>query len=119
MYSQSDFQHYPKALNYAYLILILLFFSSYEACVEEHRLMAEKSVTGFVKQVEPESLDTFSSLIIVDHDGIFWEFGKGKFPDFNPSHLLQHKVTKDPITISYVKETNGILRVLKITDADH
>lgn len=119
MYSRLDFLHNPKILNSAFLIIILLFFSTSPACAKERNFISEKLVTGFVRQVEQESIDTFSSLIIIDHDGVLWEFGKGTFPDFNPSHLLQHKIMAEPITITFVKEKNGTLKVLKIRDADH
>jgi hypothetical protein len=67
--------------------------------------------------VQAAAIDTFSSLTVRDSSGDLWTFGGGRFPAFTPSHLVEHQAVGEPITVTYVEEEDGTLRVLEIEDA--
>ena len=59
------------------------------------------TVTGQIVQVTPDGIDSFSSLTVRDSSGQLWEFGPGRFPEFTPSHLIQHQVNGEPVKVTY------------------
>ena len=79
----------------------------------------ERKVTGYVADVQPAAIDTFRTLTLRDYSGNMWTFGEGRFPAFTPSHLVEHQAVGEPITVTYVEEENGTLRVLEIVDAPY
>lgn len=77
----------------------------------------DPSVTGHVVEVESQSLTTFTSLVIRDDDGEIWTFtGQGTFTGFTPSHLNEHKILGETVTIEYSEREDGSLIVTKISD---
>ena len=75
------------------------------------------SVTGQVLNVEQISVTTISSLTIVDDSGKEWKFeGAGTFAGFTPSHLQEHAVLREPVTVEYETDNAGNLKILTVSD---
>jgi hypothetical protein len=74
------------------------------------------TVTGTVADVVPSGIDSFSSLSVIDGEGRLWTFSGGRFPAFTPSHLLEHRLTRASIKVTYRKEANGSLTPVALDD---
>lgn len=74
------------------------------------------AVTGYVIDVVPESIDSFSTLTVRDLSGKVWEFGGGRFPAFTPSHLREHQVTGGKVKVTYRDSVDGKLQIIAIDD---
>lgn len=74
------------------------------------------SVTGVVADVVPSGIDSFSSLSVIDGDGRLWTFSGGRFPAFTPSHLLEHRLTRAMIRVTYRKGADGSLTPIALDD---
>ena len=59
----------------------------------------------------------FSSLKIEDDSGAQWIFiGSDAFTGFTPSHLEEHRMLREPITVEYEKSATGELKILSLSD---
>lgn len=74
------------------------------------------TVTGTVADVVPSAIDSFSSLNVIDGEGRLWTFSGGRFPAFTPSHLLEHRLTRARIKVTYRKELDGSLTPVAVDD---
>ena len=75
------------------------------------------SVEGQVVNFDQTSLTTFSSLKIEDDSGTQWIFiGYDAFTGFTPSHLEEHRMLREPITVEYEKSATGELKILSLSD---
>lgn len=75
------------------------------------------SITGLVVSVEQASVTTISSLTLVDDSGKEWKFeGSNTFAGFTPSHLEEHAVLREPVTVEYERTAGGVLKILKVSD---
>jgi hypothetical protein len=80
-------------------------------------VLRDPAVTGHVVEVESKSLTTFSSLVVRDDDGELWTFqGQGTFTGFTPSHLNEHKILGETVTVEYSEREDGSLIATKISD---
>ena len=76
-----------------------------------------ESVTGQVVSVERGSVTTISSLTLEDDSGTRWHFaGASTFAGFTPSHLEQHGVLREPVTVEYERTADGRLKILTVSD---
>lgn len=74
-------------------------------------------VTGFIVDVVPSGIDSFSSLIVRDDNGKVWRFGAGRFPHFTPSHLIEHQIAGDRVKVTYGEpDSDGLLTILEMDD---
>jgi hypothetical protein len=76
------------------------------------------AVRGHVVDVQSESLLELTSAEIMDGDGKRWRFEARGFSDsaeFTPSHLREHMVLGEPVTVKYHDE-DGVLVIDDITD---
>jgi hypothetical protein len=77
-----------------------------------------ESVSGVVVDVQAESLLELSSLKVRDEAGVTWEFvrrGPGGVGELTPSHLRQHGVLGEPVTVTFRRE-GRLLVIDRITD---
>ena len=74
------------------------------------------TVTGTVADVVPSGIDSFSSLSVIDGEGRLWTFSGGRFPAFTPSHLLEHRLSRVKINVTYRKEVDGSLAPIALDD---
>jgi hypothetical protein len=70
-----------------------------------------KEVRGRVIQVEAESITALASLTIRDESGKEWTFRGEGYVGVTPSHLRQHQVIAQPITVLYRETDDGLLAV--------
>ena len=76
------------------------------------------AVRGHVVDVQSKSLLELTSVEIVDGDGKRWTFEARGFSDpadFTPSHLREHMVLGEPVTVRYHDE-DGVLVIDDIAD---
>ena len=76
------------------------------------------AVRGHVVDVRSESLLEIESVEIMDGDGKRWRFEAREFSDpadFTPSHLREHMVLGEPVTVRYRNE-DGVLVIDDIDD---
>ena len=76
------------------------------------------AVRGHVVDVQSESLLELKSAEIMDGDGKRWRFearGLSDPADFTPSHLREHMVLGEPVTVKYHSE-DGVLVIDDISD---
>lgn len=76
------------------------------------------AVRGHVVDVQSKSLMELTSADIVDGGGKRWRFEARGFSDpsdFTPSHIREHMVLGEPVTVKYRKE-DGVLMIDDITD---
>ena len=76
-----------------------------------------ESVKGLVVEVVAKSPVEVETLTLVDQDNTNLKFYTNGtiFPEFTPSHLRDHMLLGDPITVWY-KRRDGILLLKEITD---
>ena len=76
------------------------------------------AIRGHLVDVQSESLLELTSAEIMDGDGKRWKFEARGFSepgDFTPSHLREHMVLGEPVTVKYHDE-DGVLVIDDITD---
>ena len=101
----------------ALVALVAALMAAAVSCTGGSDLVAAYVVTGQIVEVQSSAIDVFTSLTIRDEAGTVWTFGEGRFPGFTPSHLLQHQAQQEPLTVTFVEEEDGTLRILSIDDA--
>ncbi len=74
-----------------------------------------KEVQGRVVGVEAASITALASLTIRDESGKEWTFRGEGYVGVTPSHLRQHQVIAQPITVLYRETDDGLLAVY-VTD---
>ncbi len=76
-----------------------------------------EEVRGMVLEVESESLISLAALEVQDAAGKVWRFeGRGKVvPGFTPSHLNEHKLLGQAVTVTYYREGEELV-LHNITD---
>ena len=72
-------------------------------------------VTGMIVEVEARSMVDLDSLTVRDAGGTTWRFVAREVRGFTPSHLNEHRVLGQAVTVSFHRE-NGELIVETITD---
>lgn len=76
-----------------------------------------ESVSGQVVSVDSASVTTISRLTVEDETGKHWLFlGSGTFSGFTPSHLIEHRTLREPITVEYEASDSGELVITGISD---
>ena len=99
--------------RYAFLSLaVLILLAAAPSCGGD----GGNTVTGTVADVVPSGIDSFSSLGVTDGKGRLWTFSGGRFPAFTPSHLLEHRLTRAKIKVTYRKEVDGSLTPIALGD---
>ena len=73
------------------------------------------TVRGLVVEVSAESLTDLASLTIRDEPGDLWTLTAEGFVGMTPSHLREHQLLGQPVSVSY-KETPDGLVAIRITD---
>ncbi len=75
------------------------------------------SVSGQVVSVDSASVTTIANLTLEDAAGEQWSFlGSGTFSGFTPSHLIEHRTLREPITVEYEESESGELVIVGISD---
>ena len=76
-----------------------------------------QSVRGLIRDVEARSLLELESLTVEGQRGRVWRFeARGeKLPELTPSHLREHMVLGQPVTVTFHQE-DGVLVLDAITD---
>ena len=74
-----------------------------------------KKIRGAVVGVQPASLTEVQSLVVRDDDGVLWAFRTEGPIGFTPSHLKEHQVFGQPVTVLY-RETDEGLLAIEVTD---
>ena len=84
---------------------------------ESRRTGGESEVRGMVQAVEPRSPLHIESLTVVDDEGVVWVFQGGtRTPvGFTPSHLREHMVLGEPVSVFYHAEGEALV-IDDITD---
>ena len=65
--------------------------------------------------VQSASLTEVQSLVVRDDDGVLWVFRTQGPIGFTPSHLKEHQVFGQPVTVLY-RETDEGLLAMEVTD---
>ncbi len=81
------------------------------------RTVEVESVRGLILEVNARSLLELESLRLEDEDGTIWQFeGGGRpFPDFTPSHVREHMVTGQRISVTFERD-GDVLTVIDVAD---
>lgn len=81
------------------------------------RAVEVESVRGLILEVNAKSLLELESLSLEDEDGTIWLFeGGGRtFPDFTPSHIREHMVTGQRISVTFERD-GDVLTVVDVAD---
>lgn len=75
------------------------------------------SMSGQVVSVDSASVTTIANLTVEDAAGKQWSFqGSGTFSGFTPSHLIEHRTLREPITVEYEELESGELVIVGISD---
>ncbi len=77
---------------------------------------AKMSVTGLVVDVTPQSIDAFAALSVRDDSGTVYTFLGARFPEFTPSHLLEHRIAGAKVKVVYRRLAGGDLEIISIED---
>ena len=75
----------------------------------------QKTVTGFITDLQASSFAELASLDLRDEAGTTRHFKARGAAGLTPSHLTEHMVQALPVTVTYHEE-NGTLIIDKITD---
>ena len=75
----------------------------------------EQSVQGIITDVQPRSLTEIATLTVRDDAGRPWTFETEGPIDFTPSHLREHMLRGEPVTVDYEDEGERLVAV-RITD---
>ncbi len=76
-----------------------------------------ESVSGQVVSVDSASVTIIANLTVEDATGKHWPFlGAGTFSGFTPSHLIEHRTLREPITVEYEESDSGQLIIVGISD---
>ncbi|NQW19613.1 MAG: hypothetical protein HQ477_02635 [Chloroflexi bacterium] len=76
-----------------------------------------KRASGQIVKVESASVTTISSLTLEDESGKQWTFrGSGIFAGFTPSHLEEHRVLQEPVTVEYDELESGEFVIVRLFD---
>jgi hypothetical protein len=76
-----------------------------------------ETVRGLILEVNAKSLLELESLRLEDEGGTIWLFeGGGRtFPDFTPSHIREHMVTGQRISVTFDRD-GDVLTVVDVAD---
>ena len=74
-----------------------------------------ESVRGMVVEVDAASLLDLESLTVLDDAGKRWTFVARGYRGFTPSHLNEHRVLGDPVTVVFHRGSGGLV-IDDITD---
>ena len=80
-------------------------------------LPVAQSVRGQIIELSAESLHTIEVLAVEDGNGRIWRFDRQDRPSpgFTPSHLREHMILGNPITITF-HEHGGVLVIDVLKD---
>ena len=73
-------------------------------------------VRGLVVEVRASSLTQLDALTIRDGDGRLWAFRVEGFLGFTPSHLREHQVRAESVSVRFKETSDGLLAV-SVVDA--
>ena len=78
---------------------------------------ATETVRGLVQEMKTRSLLELESLTLIDENGarLTFEARSGQVEGFTPSHIRDHMVQGQPVTVTFHRE-NGVLVINDITD---
>ena len=81
----------------------------------------EQTVQGQVTDLQSRSLTEIATLTVQDDAGRLWAFQAEGPINYTPSHLREHRLTGQPVTVYYRNEGNGRdegerLLAVRITD---
>ena len=69
-------------------------------------------VRGLVVDVVGRNIVELEVLRVRDEEGRTWEFTSGEgFIGFTPSHLREHQLAGQPVTVSYIPQGDSLLAV--------
>ena len=78
---------------------------------EESRTGDTETVRGLVRGLESTSPLELTSLTVVDESGLTWTFeARGRrFPALTPSHLREHMVLGQAVTVTFSRDEEGLV----------
>lgn len=77
---------------------------------------ATEQVRGRIVEVQASSLLTLTSMAVVDDSGRRWEFvAQGGYQGFPPSHLREHMLLGQPVTVTY-RRRGDLLVLVEVAD---
>ena len=105
------------AKNFTLRLLLPAMFAVWSGCNSEESRSSQETeiVRGLVLEVNAKSLLDIESLTIVDSVGNTWNFNARQFRGFTPSHLNEHRILGDPITVTFHR-IEGDLVIEEIMD---
>ena len=74
-----------------------------------------QTVRGVITEVQPRSLTEVATFFVEDSTGRLWRFEAEGPIDFTPSHLREHALTGQPVTVYYRAQGERLL-VQRVTD---
>ena len=76
-----------------------------------------ETVRGFILEVNAKSFLELESLSLEDEGGTIWLFKSGgrTFPDFTPSHIREHMVTGQRVSVTFERD-DDVLTVVDVAD---
>ena len=99
----------------AFIIATLYLFTTACGGGPDEAGQATDSVRGMVTDVKSSSLVNLDSLVVEDQDGRSWEFTAGSYSGFTPSHLREHMVLAEPVTVKFRVE-GDLMIIEEVTD---
>ena len=105
------------ARNFTMSLLLPAMIAVWLGCNSEVNRSSQETeiIRGLILEVNAKSLLDIESLTIVDNVGNKWNFNAMGFRGFTPSHLNEHRVLGDPITVTFHR-AEGALVIEEISD---
>lgn len=74
-----------------------------------------QTVRGLVIMVEARAITEIELLRVLDKEGVTWDFTTMRPLNFTPSHLREHMVQGNPVTVSF-REVDDLLLAERLED---
>jgi len=85
------------------------------SCADPSETENNKLIRGRVISVVAKSISDVQTFKVQSPTGEIYSFQVNGFIGFTPSHIKEHQVTGDPVTVTYISG-NNVLIATKITD---
>ncbi|MFL2645257.1 MAG: hypothetical protein ACJ0KI_06315 [Dehalococcoidia bacterium] len=99
-------------LKYVSLTFILCFIV---ACSNLNQEQNSNVINGKVMSVVAKSISEVDSFEVKSSAGTIYRFETNGFIGFTPSHIKEHQITGEPVTVTFIRE-GSLLVATEITD---
>ena len=99
----------------ALVFIIIILVSSVIACSGSSQSENHHIIRGQVISVIAKSISEVQSFEVKTPSGQIYQFHASGFIGFTPSHIKEHQVTGQPVTVTYTA-SNDLLMAVEITD---